>query len=95
MLTVQLRQKGTITLPREVRRKYHLDEGDVFQVTDLGDGSLLLTPKVPPVAELGDKIARLLAEGGVTPDEIMRQLDEEREAFYQEHYVPAKPVPGQ
>lgn len=28
--TVQVRQRGTITIPRVLRRKYQLGEGDVF-----------------------------------------------------------------
>ena len=41
--TVQIRRKGVITLPVALRRQYGLDEGDVFTLVDLGDGSFLLT----------------------------------------------------
>lgn len=94
-ITIQVRQKGTITLPRELRRRYHLDEGDVLTVIDLGDGSLLLTPGVSQVAQLGDKVARVLADAHVTVDVLLEALDEEREAYYREHYVPTPPVSGQ
>jgi len=43
VMTVQIRRKGAITLPVELRRRYGLGEGDVFTVVDLGDGSILLT----------------------------------------------------
>jgi bifunctional DNA-binding transcriptional regulator/antitoxin component of YhaV-PrlF toxin-antitoxin module len=45
-MTVQIRRKGVITLPIELCRRYNLDEGDVFTLVDLGDGSILLTPGV-------------------------------------------------
>lgn len=35
--TMQLRKKESLTLPVEIRAKYHLDEGDVFSLIDLGD----------------------------------------------------------
>jgi len=86
-MTVQIRRKGIITLPVELRRQYDLDEGDVFTLMDLGDGSFLLTPRVSQVARLGDQVARLMAEEGVALEEMLETLDQEREAYYQEHYA--------
>lgn len=94
-ITIQVRRKGTITLPRELRRRYRLDEGDILTVVDLGDGSLLLTPGVSQVAQLGDKVGRLLADAHVTVDMLLEALDEEREAYYRQHYVHTPPVSGQ
>ena len=86
-MTVQIRRKGVITLPIALRRRYSLDEGDVFTLVDLGDGSFLLTPRVSRVARLGDQTARLMAEEGVTLEEMLEALDQEREAYYREHYA--------
>jgi len=84
---IQIRNKGTITLPINFRRKYNLNQGDVFTLIDLGDGSFILTPKITQVNLLGDQIAQAMAEGGVSIDEILDALDEERERYYKEHYV--------
>ena len=86
-LTVQIRRKGVITLPVELRRQYNLDEGDVFTLVDLGGGSFLLTPRVSQVARLGDQVASLMEEEGVTLEEMLEALDQEREIYYQEHYA--------
>ena len=86
-MTVQIRRKGVITLPMELRRQYGLDEGDVFTLVDLGDGSFLLTTRVSRVARLGDQVSRLMAEEGVTVEEMLEALDQEREAYYREHYA--------
>jgi bifunctional DNA-binding transcriptional regulator/antitoxin component of YhaV-PrlF toxin-antitoxin module len=85
--TIQIRSKGTLTLPIELRRKYGLDEGDVITLIDMGDGSFLLTPIVTQVDRLGDRVAKAMADKGVTLDEILVALDEERERYYQERYV--------
>lgn len=86
-MTVQIRRKGIITLPVELRRQYDLDEGDVFTLVDLGDGCFLLTPRVSQVARLGNQVARLMAEEGVALEEMLEALDQEREAYYREHYA--------
>jgi bifunctional DNA-binding transcriptional regulator/antitoxin component of YhaV-PrlF toxin-antitoxin module len=86
-MTVQIRRKGVITLPVELRRQYNLDEGDVFTLVDLGDGSFLLTPRVSQVARLGNQVAQLMEKGDVTLDEMLEALDQERETYYQEHYA--------
>jgi AbrB family looped-hinge helix DNA binding protein len=86
-LTVQIRRKGIITLPAELRKRYGLDEGDVFTLEDLGDGSFLLIPRVSQVTRLGDRVAGIMQEDGVTTEQVLRALAEERESYYQEHYV--------
>jgi AbrB family looped-hinge helix DNA binding protein len=86
-MTVQIRRKGVITLPVELRRQYGLGEGDVFTLVDLGDGSILLTSQVSQVARLGNQVARLVEEEGVTLEEMLEALDEERETYYSERYA--------
>ena len=85
--TLHIRSKGTLTLPVELRKKYGLDEGDIITLIDLEDGSFLLTPALTQVDRLGDRVAKALAEAGVTEEEILAALDKERERYYQERYV--------
>lgn len=84
---IQIRSKGSITLPMELRRKYGLNEGDIYTLIDLGDGSFMLTPQVSRVAQQGDRITQLLSEQGVSVDDILQALDEERQRYYQDNYV--------
>ncbi len=84
---IQIRGKGTVTLPIEFRRKYGLDEGNIINMIDLGDGSFLLTPIVTHVDRLGDRVAKAMADEDVSVDEILTALEEERERFYQERYA--------
>jgi bifunctional DNA-binding transcriptional regulator/antitoxin component of YhaV-PrlF toxin-antitoxin module len=84
---IQIRKKGSLTLPMELRNKYGFDEGDVFTLIDLGDGSILLTPRASRVIRLGDRVTEKLAEAGVSLDDLLQTLDEERERYYREHYA--------
>lgn len=85
--TLQLRSKGALTLPVELRRKYGLNEGDAFTLIDLGEGAFLLTPRLTQVDRMGDRVAQMIAEQGVTTEDVLDALDEERQRYYQERYV--------
>jgi len=85
-MNIQLRRKGTITLPMRLRRKYDLDENDVFTLEDLGDGSFLLIPQASNLARLGDRVAEVMAEQEVDLEDMLDALDEERKTYYREHY---------
>ncbi len=86
-MTVQLRGKGAITLPADLRSRYGLQEGDVFTLVDLGDGSFFLTPRLLQVERLGDEVGRLLEEADTSVEDVLKVLQEERERYYHDHYV--------
>ena len=85
--TIQVRKKGNITLPMNLRAKYGVDEGDIFTLIDMGDGSFLLTPRISQVNRLGDRVAEVLGSEGVSLDELLNTLDDERERYYHERYA--------
>ena len=86
MTALQIRSKGTITLPASLRKKYKWEEGEVLTIIDLGEGTILLKPKVLQVDKLSRRAARILKEDNVTLDEILERLDEERKIYYNEKY---------
>ena len=85
--TIQVRSKGSFTLPMELRTKYGVDEGDVFTLIDMGDGSFLLTPRISQVNRLGDRVAEILSADDVSLDDLLNTLDDERRRYYQERYA--------
>ncbi len=68
--TVQVRQRGTLTLPSKLRSKYRLDDGDTLTLLDL-DGSILLTPKLPVVPKLAAEIERVRRSAGLSLDDLL------------------------
>lgn len=85
--TIQVRGKGNLTLPVELRRKYGVNDGDVFTLIDVGEGSFMLVPQVTTVDRLGNRVADMLAEQDTSLEELLDTLDEERQRYYQEHYA--------
>ncbi|MFO8036473.1 MAG: AbrB/MazE/SpoVT family DNA-binding domain-containing protein [Anaerolineales bacterium] len=83
--TIQVRKRGVVTIPSELREKYGIQEGDTYQLVDM-DGIFVLTPMTPMVPELAREIERFRREAGVSTEDLMQGLREEREHYHEEKY---------
>lgn len=84
-ITVQVRQKGTLTLPAELRERYGIESGDTYRILDL-DGIFVLTPMVAMVPELAREIERARLEAGLDTAELLQALREQRARYVAETY---------
>jgi bifunctional DNA-binding transcriptional regulator/antitoxin component of YhaV-PrlF toxin-antitoxin module len=84
--TIQVRQRGTMTLPADLRDKYSIQPGDTFRLVDL-DGIFVLTPMVTMVPGLAREIERLRQESGLTIEEMLDGLREQRAQYHRENYA--------
>lgn len=82
---VQVGKRGTVTLPAQLRKRYGLDPGDLLTVLDLG-GVFVLSPEVSVVSKIAREIEQLREEAGLSLEELLEGLDEERQRLYQERY---------
>jgi bifunctional DNA-binding transcriptional regulator/antitoxin component of YhaV-PrlF toxin-antitoxin module len=87
--TIQIRERGVLTLPADLREKYGIETGDIFRLVDL-DGVFVLTPMVPIVPELAREIEKLRIESGMSMDELLVGLREQRERYHTEKNDSAK-----
>jgi bifunctional DNA-binding transcriptional regulator/antitoxin component of YhaV-PrlF toxin-antitoxin module len=88
--TIQVRQRGTLTLPADLRQKYGIRTGDIFRLVDL-DGIFVLTPMVPIVPELAHEIEQARLAAGLSTEELMAGLREQRRRYIQEKYGAGTP----
>lgn len=88
-ILVQVRNRGVITLPAELREKYGIESGDIFRLVDL-DGIFVLTPVVPMVPELAREIERARLKAGLSLEDLLKGLREQRERYIQEKYGDSK-----
>jgi AbrB family looped-hinge helix DNA binding protein len=86
MTTVQIRSRGKITIPAQLRSKYQFQEGDSFTLIDLEDGSFLLKPGISKVDEISEKIEKSFQEEGITLEVMFETLREIRKELFQEKY---------
>lgn len=88
--TVQIRQRGTLTLPVQLREKYNIQAGDTYRVIDF-DGTMVLTPMAPMVPELAREIERMRLESGLSIEELLVSLRARRERYHEERYATDQP----
>ena len=83
--TIQVRERGVITLPAELRDKYKIETGQIFRLVDL-DGIFVFVPMVPIVPELANEIERLRLDAGLSMEDLLVSLREQREQHTTEKY---------
>lgn len=89
-LTLHVRERGELTLPDDLREKYGIQAGDTLHLVDL-DGVFVLSPMMPIVPELAREIERMRLEAGLSTEDLLKSLREQRERYYQEHYADNQP----
>jgi bifunctional DNA-binding transcriptional regulator/antitoxin component of YhaV-PrlF toxin-antitoxin module len=72
-MTLQLAQRGVITLPKSLRQSYGLEPGDTLTLLDLG-GVFVLSPRHSEIDEIADKIAAQWSEDGQTLETMLQTL---------------------
>ncbi len=79
-ITLQMAQRGVITLPKALRTSYNLRPGDRFTLLDLG-GVFVLSPQRSEIDALADRLTQALTDRGETLETLLRALREERERY--------------
>ena len=78
--TIQVRKRGTITLPVIIREKYRLEESDPITLVDMGEG-VFLSPKRSLLPKLAQEIERLKEKHGVSTEELVAGVAEQRAKY--------------
>lgn len=77
--------EGNLTLPMELRESLGLQIGDTLKVMQTDD-YVLLIPKRLLVPEFAEYMSKLLAEKGLTVDDLLASGEEIRDELFQERY---------
>ena len=75
--TIQMRKKGSITIPKEIRTRYRLDEDDPITIVDLGEG-IFLSPKRSVLPKLVSEIESLRKKYNLSLDDLIQGVVNER-----------------
>ena len=76
--TLQMAQRGVITIPKSLRESYGLKAGDTFTLLDLG-GVFVLNPRRTEIDAIAERISAQWAKDGQTLETMLRALGEERQ----------------
>ena len=75
--TIQIRKKGSITIPMELRKRYRIDESDRLTLIDLGEG-FFLSPRQSVLPKLVAEIETLRQKNNITLKELIQGIAKER-----------------
>ena len=79
-ITLQVAQRGLITLPKPLRDAYGIEAGDWLTLLDLG-GVFVLAPRPSEVETLAEQLATEWKARGETLQTMLQALREEREKY--------------
>ena len=74
ILQVQVKSRGRITLPKELRDTNHIEDGDVILFSEAGDGVIIMQHKKFKVDKIADEIAREFRKEGITLKDLLKEL---------------------
>ena len=79
--TIQVRGRGTVTLPARIRERYDLADGDPLTLVDL-DRAILLSPRLSVADKLSAEIEYLRSQAGLSLEDLLDGLREQRAQYH-------------
>ena len=83
--TAEIKSRGQLTIPKRIRKMSHLEEGQVVSIIPVGD-TVIITPKRLELDEARREIGKILKASGLTTEDLLEGLREEREKLFEEAY---------
>jgi bifunctional DNA-binding transcriptional regulator/antitoxin component of YhaV-PrlF toxin-antitoxin module len=84
-ITAEIKSRGQLTIPKKIRAVTRLEEGRVVSIIPLGE-SVLITPQKLELEEARREMRRILKASGLSAEDLLQGLKEEREKLYRETY---------
>ncbi len=81
----EIKSRGQLTIPKKIRAVTRLEEGQLVSIIPLGE-SVLITPQRLELEEARGQIRNILKASGLSVEDLLQNLKEEREKLYQETY---------
>lgn len=81
----EIKSRGQLTIPKKIREISHFEEGQVVSIIPVGD-SVIITPKRLELDEARRQIRKIVRASGLSEEELLSGLKEQREILYKETY---------
>ena len=76
--TIEMAQRGQVTIPKSLRDRYGWETGQQFTVVDL-DGVCMLSPQLSRIDQMCDDLRDKLVSRGATLEDMLAELKRARE----------------
>jgi len=73
-LQVQVKSRGRITLPKELRDANNIEDGDLILLAEAEDGVIIMQHRKPKVDQIADQIAREFRKEGITLKDVLKEI---------------------
>ena len=83
----EIKSRGQLTIPKKIRESGVLGEGQVVSLIPMGD-SVSLSPEGSHLEEARREIKKILKAAGVSAEELLAGIQEERKGLFKETYGP-------
>ena len=80
-ITLQLTQRGVVTLPKSLREQYNLQTGDFLTLLDLG-GVFVISSQRSEVDNFAREIVQKMEKEGATLENMLASIREVREQYH-------------
>jgi bifunctional DNA-binding transcriptional regulator/antitoxin component of YhaV-PrlF toxin-antitoxin module len=84
--SVTMTSKGQVTLSSKTRKKLGLEKGATFLEVLLSNNCVLLVPEDKVLSDIMARAQESLKEAGVTPEELMQEVDRLQEERFAKEY---------
>jgi len=81
----EIKSRGQLTIPKKIREMSHWEEGQVVSIIPVGD-SIIITTKRLELDEARRELRKILKASGLSAEDLIAGIKEERERLYQETY---------
>jgi AbrB family looped-hinge helix DNA binding protein len=81
----EIKARGQLTIPKKIRELSHMEEGSMVSILPIGD-ALIITPKRLELGEARRELRRLLSASGLTIEQLIEGLKQERGEVFTETY---------
>ena len=85
VFTAEIKTRGQLTIPKKIRDAGHLEEGQIVSLIPVED-SIIVTPKRLELDEARREIRKIMKAAGLSAEDLIEGLREERENLFQETY---------
>ena len=72
--TAEVAKRGVLTIPKSIRDANQIHEGQQYSVHDLGEGVLLLSPRVSKIETMCDDLRDKLLARGSSLEQMLEDL---------------------
>lgn len=80
---VQVGQRGVITIPKPIREKSQITEGEIFNIIELSDDVFVISRVSSKIDQIADQIGKEWQDSGISLESMLKTLREVRADYHE------------